>query len=287
MGRYVAAMDTVYLNGEYLPHDKAFVSVDDRGFLLGDACYEATAIHHGRCAFLDRHLARLADGLAEIRIEFDVTALVPVHDELIRRNRLADASLAMIYLQVTRGVAPRTHAFPIDAVTPTVYAATKTLSAATPADFDRGSSAITHPDLRWLLPRIKATGLLPNVLAQQAATEAGVTDVVLHRDGVVTEGAHNNIFIVNDNRLITAPADDLVLAGVTRAVVIDLARAAGIPVDERRIELDELFAADEVFLTGTTTEIRPTVTIDDRPIGSGRPGPVTRRVHSLYTAALD
>ena len=286
MGRYVAAMDIVYLDGEYLPHDEAFVSVDDRGFLLGDACYEATATYHGRCAFLDRHLARLADGLAAIRIEFDVAALVPVHEELIRRNRLADAELAMIYVQVTRGVAPRSHAFPIDAITPTVYAATKTLSASTTA-FDRGTSAITHPDLRWLLPRIKATGLLANVLAQQAATEAGVTDVVLHRDGVVTEGAHNNIFIVDDNRLITAPADDLILAGVTRAVVIDLARAAGISVDERRIELDELFAADEVFFTGTTTEIRPTVTIDNHPIGSGRPGPVTRRVRSLYTAALE
>jgi D-alanine transaminase len=279
-------MDIVYLDGRYLPHDEAFVSVDDRGFLLGDACYEATAVHRGRPLLLDRHLQRLGDALVELRIDFDAGRLADVHTELIRRNRLHDSEFAMVYMQVTRGAAPRAHAFP-DHTSPTVYAYTTPLTRATQAEFEAGSSAITFPDLRWSMPRIKTTGLLANVLAQQAAVEAGAVDVVLHRDGIVTEGAHNNIFIANDDRLVTAPADDLILPGVIRGCVVELARADGITVDEAHFTLDDLFAADEVFFTGTTTEIRPTTTIDGRRIGTGTPGPLTRRVKAQYDAAFD
>jgi len=279
-------MDTVYLNGDYLAHDEAFVSVDDRGFIFGDACYEAIVAHQGRFLLVDRHLRRLRSALAEIRIDFDAREIEELLPELIRRNSLDNADFAMVYVQVTRGVAPRAHAFPDPTTSPTVYAYAAQLTRATEAEFEAGSTAVTFPDLRWLMPRIKTTGLLPNVLAQEAAAQAGAVDVVLHRDGVVTEGAHNNIFIVKDACLITAPADDMILPGVIRGCVIEMAREAGITVEEAHFTLEDLFSADEMFFSGTTTEIRPTVIVDGRRIGTGAPGPLTRRVRSLYDAAF-
>jgi D-alanine transaminase len=279
-------MDTVYLNGDYVAHDEAFVSVDDRGFIFADACYEAIAAYQGRFLLLDLHLQRLQHALAEVRIEFDTREIEEVLTELIRRNSLDSADFAMVYVQVTRGIAPRAHAFPDPTTSPTVYAYATPLTRATETEFEVGSSAVTFPDLRWMMPRIKTTGLLANVLAQETAAQAGAIDVVLHRDGVVTEGAHNNIFIARGGRLITAPADDLILPGVIRGVVIEMARQDGMTVEEVRFTLDDLFDADEVFFTGTTTEIRPTVTVDGRSIGTGRPGPVTRRIRSLYDAAF-
>lgn len=279
-------MSIVYLDGRYVPADRAVVSVDDRGFLFGDACYEATPVYRGRCFLLDEHLARLQEGLDTIRVRFDAETLRHVHAELIHRNGAAAHDLARVYVQVTRGVAPRVHQFPGDDVRPTVYVQVSAVTRATDADFRRGVAAITHPDQRWSLPRIKTTGLLANVLARQAAADAGAVDVVMHRDGFATEGAHNNLFVVRSGRLVTPPADDQILNGVTRRVVIDEARAAGIAVDERSIPLSEVFDADEVFFTGTTTEVRATTSLDGNVIGTGGAGPVTTRVRDLYLAAI-
>lgn len=273
-------MSTIYLNGEYVSATAASVSIDDRGFLFADACYEVTACFDGRLLALDRHLARLQRGLDELRIEFDVAQLVPVHEELIVRNDLGDAPAGSVYVHVTRGVAPRDHAFPAD-TTPTVVARTK-VTAPRPESATAGTRAITHHDIRWGRVDIKTTGLLPNVLAQQLAVEAGVGDVVLHRDGIVTEGSHTNVFGVIDGVIVTAPADHRILPGITRSIVLELALADGIEVAERTWTLDELFAADEVFMTSTNSGVRPIIEIDGRLVALGRCGPMTRHLQGLY-----
>jgi len=265
----------VYLNGSFVPMSEAFVSVNDRGFLLGDACYEATAYYNGSAFHLDRHLERLASSLGAIKLDFDVDTLTEVHAQLIERNQLGTEPMAMVYVQVTRGVAPRTHAFPKESVSPTVYAFAKPVPYLPDGEHPKPVAAISHPDLRWMMPRVKSTGLLPNVLAKQAAEEAGAVDVVLHRDGVVTEGAHNNVFFVSEGELFTPPADDLILRGVTRDVVIELAKQNGFVVHERSVSLAEVDNADELFFTGTTSEVRPATTLDGQMIGTGDVGPVT------------
>jgi D-alanine transaminase len=275
-------VSTIYLNGEYVPAASATVSIDDRGFLFADACYEVTACFGGRLLALDRHLVRLQRGLDELRIEFDVESLVPVHEELIVRNGLVDVTAGSVYVHVTRGVAPRDHAFPA-AATPTVLARTRS-TPTRPETATAGTRAITHPDIRWGRVDIKTTSLLPNVLAQQWAVDAGVGDVILHRDGVVTEGSHTNVLGVIDGVLVTAPADHRILPGITRGLVLELAVADGIDVAERTWTLDELFAADEVFMTSTNSGVRPIVEIDGRPVASGRRGPVTERLQALYGA---
>jgi D-alanine transaminase len=277
----------VYLNGDFVPIDEAFVSVEDRGFLLGDACYEATPAYQGQFLLLQHHLDRLQAGLDAIQILFRAASLVNIHRELLNRNGLDRSPFAMVYVQVTRGVAPRSHGFPLAGTTPTVYAFAKELQRAAPNEFSAGSAAVITPDLRWKLPRIKSTNLLANVLAQQQAVESGAVDVVMHRDGWVTEGTHNNIFIVENGVLLTVPADDLILRGVTRDLVLDLARKSDIPLSEEPISLDRLRSADEIFFTGTTTEIRPTVRLDGSPVGDGKLGPVTSRVNELFTQEVE
>lgn len=276
-------MSTVYLNGEFVPEASAMVPVDDRGFLFADACYEVTPFYGGRCLAIDRHLARLQSGLDELRIRFDTQLFVPVHDELIARNGLADLPAGSVYMQVTRGVAPRGHAFPTG-VTPTVFARAGAMKPRPQAEVEMGTRAITHPDLRWGRVDIKSTGLLANVLAQQQAIDTGVSDVVLHRDGVVTEGSHTNVFAVIDGVIVTTPTGHRILAGITRGLVLELARADGLPVDERDWTLEELFAADELFMTSTNSEVRPVVAVDGRPIGTQARGPITHRLQQLYRA---
>lgn len=276
----------VYLNGDYLPVGEARVSVNDRGFLFADAVYEAIPAYAGRCFLLERHLARLAWGLRTLRIEADVAPLAGVGDELIARNDLGAAEFSVFYMQVTRGAAPRTHAFPKEAVPPTVYAFAKALVRTTPERWERGFGAITLPDQRWARADIKTTGLLPNVLAQQAAVEAEVEDAIFIREGMVQEGTHNNVFAVLGGEVTTAPATNHILHGVTRAFTLELCAGLGIPARERAFTADELRGADEIFFTGTTTEVRPTVELDRRPVGRGRPGEITRALSEAYRRAV-
>lgn len=272
-----------FLDGEYVPVDTAVISIDDRGFLFADACYEVTAVFGGRCIALDRHLARLQRGLDELRIPFEADSLAPVHAELIECNGLADAERASVYVQVTRGVATRTHGFP-DRTTPTVLARAQRIAGPSAATIERGSSAITRSDERWGRVDLKTTGLLANVLAQQAALDQGVDDVILHRNGTVTEGAHTNVMGIIDGVVVTAPTDRRILAGVTRGIVLELAADAGVPVEEREWTLGELRAADEVVMTSTTAGVRPIVTVDGHPVGDGDRGPVTVHLQELYAA---
>ena len=277
-------MSIVYLSGEYLHGDDARVSVNDRGFLFADGIYEVTPAYHGRLFRFDHHLARLRRGLAAIGIDYDAAAIEKVKLELLARNGLDQVQVAYIYVQVTRGVAPRTHAFPDPAVPPTVYGFANQYHRSSMEEWARGTKAITIPDQRWARADIKAIALLPNVLAQQAAVDAGVANTIFVRDGIALEGSHNNVFAVFDGVVTTAPKSNYILHGVTRDFVIELARELGLPVEERSIPLSELYAADEVFFTGTTTEVRPAVDIDGRTTGDGRVGPVARQLFEKFVA---
>lgn len=281
-----SAMSTVYLNGEYLPKDRAKISVDDRGFLLSDGIYEVTAAYGGRLFRLDRHIERLRHGLDALRIVYDPTGLLELHERLLADNGLEDEQISIVYLQITRGVAPRTHHFPPEGTRPTVYAFAKAFHRPPQDRWQQGYSAISVPDRRWARVDIKSIGLIPNVLAQQAAVDAGVDDALLIKDGVALEGSHNNVFAVFGGVLTTHPTTHQILHGISRAYVIELAEELGIPVEERPVQIDEMRRADEIFFTGTTTEVRPTVELDGQPVGDGTVGPVARALSEAFIAGV-
>lgn len=280
-------MSTVYLNGEYIPKDEAKVSVDDRGFLLADGVYEVTCFYEGVPFYGDRHLARLRRGLEWMRIPFDADVMDEVGRQLMARNDLEGAPTSLIYMQVTRGVAPRTHYFPKEPVTPTVYAFAKAWDRPAPERWNQGFSGQTVTDRRWGRVDIKTICLLPNVLGFQEALDAGADDAILVKDGVALEGAHQNFWAVFDGKVVTHPVTQIILPGITRGVVMELAVANGIPVEERPIHVEELPRADEVFFTGTTGEVRPVVKVDGRPVGDGKVGPVTRALSQAFHKRID
>jgi len=276
------AVDTVYLNGEYLPRSEARVPVDDRGFLFADGVYEVTPAYGGRFFRLRRHLDRLKAGLCALRIDYDGAGVEELHHRLVELNGLGKEEVCTVYLQVTRGVAPRTHHFPPQPVTPTVYAFARAFRRPPRERWEQGFSAISHPDRRWARCDLKTVGLLPNVLAQQAAVEAGVQDAILVKDGMALEGAHNNLFAVFGETVATHPASNQILNGITREYVLELARGMGYRVEERPVPVEQLRFASELFFTGTTTEVRPTVEVDGWKIGDGKVGPVTRAIHHAF-----
>jgi D-alanine transaminase len=262
-------MTTVYLNGEYVPHDRAAISVDDRGFVFGDGIYEGVRAIDGRIFEWQAHADRMAEGLAGIRIEFGadrVAALHGVCERLLRDNQLTTGD-AFLYLQVTRGSAPRVHAFPPPGTPPTVYASATRLA-------------------RWERCDWKTINLLGSVLARQAAVDAGAFEAIMHRDGVVTEGASSTIFGVVDGVLRSHPLGHRILPSVTRKVVMALIAEHGLPVEERAITEAELRGADEVFLCGTANNVTPIVSIDGRPVGPGTPGPITAQLGEALDARL-
>lgn len=278
-----------YLNGQFLPRASAAVPVEDRGFIFGDGVYEVWRVIDGRLFELDRHLARLARGIAELRIGAPEIVrrevLLEVADRILDESGLGEGE-ATLYVEVTRGVAPRTHVFPAAATPPTVFVMANRF---TPPQEQRtrGAAAVTQADVRWLRCDLKTIQLLPNVMAKQAAQERGAIEALLVRDGMVTEGSHTNVMAVIGGVVRTHPLGNLVLPGVTRAVVLELARTLGIPAVEQAFSERELLAADEVFLVGTTTDIMPIVKVNDEPIGDGRPGAVTLRLYDAFRAYMD
>ena len=278
-----------YLNGQYLPRSAATIPVEDRGFIFGDGVYEVWRVVNGRLFETDRHLARLRFGLRELRIEAPDVArrevLDEVADRLLTESGLCDGE-ATLYVEVTRGVAPRTHQFPPAGTRPTVFAMANRF--APPNDVRaRGASAITAPDVRWLRCDIKTIQLLPNVMAKQAAAERGAMEAIMIRDGVVTEGSHANVLGVLNGEIRTHPLDNLILPGITRAVVLEIARGLSIPVREESFAEGDIARLDECFLAGTTADVMPIVRVNDRPIGSGIPGPITMRLFNEFRAHLD
>ena len=270
----------VYLNGEYVPHEDARISVDDRGFLFADGVYEVVRVYRGRLFRMGDHVERMRRGLDALRIGFDgVDGLGTIAERLLAENGLDEAT---VYIQVTRGASPRAHAFPTPTPAPTVYVATRPFGGYPPEYAEQGVTTITVPDTRWSRCDVKSVALLPNVLANQQAKEAGAFEALFVRDGVVIEGSLSNLLGVIDGTVVTYPACNYILPGITRAVTLELARALGIPVREGPIRLEELHRVEELFLSGTTTEVMPIARVDGRLIGDGRPGPITRRLREAF-----
>lgn len=277
---------TIYLNGEFLPKEQARLPADERGFFFGDGAYEATRAVEGRLFEWPRHATRLSRSLKELRIDQPLSSdeIEKISIELLQKNELA-AGEASIYLQITRGAAPRAHAFPPEGTKPTVFLSATRLKLPH-EQREQGIALITTPDIRWLRCDIKSVNLIPAVMAKQAAVEAGATEALFVRGGNITEGAHTNFFAVIVGKLRTHPAGNLILSGCTRDVVLELARELGIAVDETPIALEAAFGADECFITATTLDVMPAVSIDGRSIGNGRPGPVSRKLYEAFAARL-
>ncbi|HYF60716.1 MAG TPA: D-amino acid aminotransferase [Burkholderiaceae bacterium] len=273
----------VYLNGEWLPAAEARVPVLDRGFIFGDGVYEVVPVY-GRVPFRwESHHARLVRSLAKIRIDdpSDAAGWRALVDGLVARHPWDDQ---FVYLQVTRGVARRDHAFP-KGVAPTVFAMTSPLPPIPAEQLERGVAAITLPDERWLHCDVKSTSLLGNVLARQAAVEAGAAECVMFRDGRLTEGSASNIWVVRDGRVIGPPRDRLILEGIRYGLVEQLCREEGLPFEVRELSREEVASADELMLSSATKEVLPITRLDGRPVGAGVPGPVFRRLHAAYGRA--
>ncbi|HET7275201.1 MAG TPA: D-amino-acid transaminase [Longimicrobiaceae bacterium] len=280
---------TVYLNGDYLARADAKVSVDDRGFIFGDGVYEVVRALDGSFFTWDEHLDRMDRGMRELGFRTDSIprrqALLEVAERLLHENDLLTGD-ATVYLQITRGAARRTHYYPPAETPVTVY-----LSASRfvpPLELRGvGADAITHPDLRWSRCDLKTVNLLPNVMAKQKAVESGAIEAILVRDGAITEGASTNVYGVVDGEIRTYPATNFILPGITRAVVLELAGDLGIPVREEPIMLSELSNVDEIFLSGTTTDILPIVRVDDKAVGTGKPGPVAIKLREALAKRME
>lgn len=276
----------VYLNGQFLPRNEAKLSVDDRGFFFGDGVYEVTRVVRGQLFEWDRHARRLTRGLRELRIDpkLDMDTIRSLQERLIRENNLREGQ-GTVYLQITRGAAPRTHHFPPPGTPATVFLSA---GAFTPQSEvrARGVSVMTYPDYRWSRCDLKTVNLLPAVMAKQFAADHDAFESIFVRDAVVTEGSHTNVFGVIDGEVRTYPNSNYILPGVTRDVVIELARDAGIPISETPIYRHEIAKLEECFLTGTTSDVMPVVQIDGKPVGSGRPGSITTRLYELLARRL-
>ncbi len=273
-----------YVDGRFLPISARAVAIEDRGLQFAHGVYEVIKAVGGRLLDLDRHLDRLDRSLAAIACPPPMArpALVLLLEELLRRNRLADAT---VYLQVSRGVAPRNHAWP-EGLRPSFVATVRPARFPSPSEQREGVRVVTFPDERWARCDIKSIALLPNVLAKQKAVAAGCREAwLVDRDGLVTEGASSNAWIVDrEGVLVTRPLGPAILGGVTRDVLLELARGAGIPVAERPFTVAEAVAAREAFLTSTTSLVLPVTRIDGAPVANGRPGTITRKLAALYAA---
>lgn len=269
----------ILLNDRLIPRSEAKVDIEDRGYQFGDGIYEVIRVYGGKTFYLEDHLLRLEKSAREIRLPlpWDVQLLTERINRLVEANRLQDGT---IYMQITRGAAPRNHAFP-EKTEPVLVA--YTAEAPRPAAMLKdGIRTCTLQDIRWLRCDIKSLNLLGAVLAKQEALERGCKEAILVRDGTVTEGSASNVFMVKNGILYTHPANNLILHGITRAIVLKCAGEAGIPVKEEAFSVDALHDADEVFITGTMVEVCPVTHVDDRKIGSGVPGPVTRRLQQAF-----
>ncbi len=266
--------------GGYLPTQDVRISPDDRGFMFADGVYEVIRSYGGRLFCVNEHLARLERSLAELRIALGrPERLRGIARAVLDRNGLAEAD-ATVYIQVTRGASPRQHVFPSGQVVPTLYVEANRLAGR--PETAAGVACVTFPDIRWGRCDIKSIALLPNVLAGQYAAEHDCYEAFFARDGQLTEGSHSTIFGVRDSTVITHQLDNSVLPGVTRGVILALCRQLGIAVEERPVRVDELGRLDELFLSCTTAEVLPVLAVDSRPIGAGRPGPVTARLGGSF-----
>ncbi len=271
----------VFLNGSFLPIEEAKVPFMDRGFLFGDGVYEGVGVLHGRLIDNEAHLERLERSLNEVRIPNPYTRAewTSLQEEIARRNGMTEG---FIYFQVTRGVAERDFFFPENA-SPTVAMFTQAKLIAKAPAAETGIAGVTVPDLRWERRDIKTISLLAQVLAKQAAKEAGAQEAWLVEDGFVTEGGSSSAFIVTKSgSIVVRPLSHAILPGITRKSLLRLSKEGGIALEERRFTVEEAYEAAEAFLTSASNFVLPVVSIDGRPVASGKPGPITRRLRELY-----
>jgi len=271
----------VYLNGEFKPISEACVSVLDRGFLFGDGVYEVIPAYGGNLLRLESHLKRLQNSLDGIRLQNPMSdqQWQDMLNRLIEKNSGEDQGL---YLQVTRGVAAkRDHNFP-QKVQATVFAMSNVLSPVSITELEKGIEAVTLDDIRWRACNIKTTALLANTLLRQQATDKGAGESILIRDGYATEGSASNVFVVLEETIVTAPTSPLLLPGITRDLVIELAHTHDMPCEQRDISEAELHAASEIWITSSTREVLPVLMLNGEPVGNGSAGPVWRKMINLY-----
>jgi D-alanine transaminase len=277
----------MYLNGQYVPRESAMIPVEDRGFIFGDGIYEGVRAVGGKMFEWAPHAERMDNGLKGLRINFNraaIDALEAVCEQVVMKNDLTDGE-AFLYLQVSRGAAPRTHFFPPATVPPTVFVSASKLVVPRKMR-DEGCSAVTFPDMRWKRRDWKTVNLLGNVLARQAAAEAGAYEAIMHEDGIITEGAATNVFAVINGELRTHPLTERILPGVTRKVLMELLTEMKIHVREEPIPFAQLFSAEEVFVCGSTTDVTPVVSIDGKTVGNGKPGPMSVQIRDAFEARL-
>lgn len=273
----------VLLQDQIISKDDVHLSPDDRGYLFGDGIYEVFRIYNGKLYETSAHLERLQRSAQGVKIALPFTS-----EELLQRlNKLLHASGVtdgILYMQITRGAAPRTHLIPQD-IQPVLYAYCSPLERPYEA-MQRGFTAVTAPDIRWHRCDLKTLNLLPNTLAKQAAIDSGADEVIMHRDGRVTECSASNFMIVRNGVIYTHPANEWILHGITRQVILRLAHDLDIEVREVPFTIEDLAYADEAFITGTTVEITPIIKIDGQPVGKGQPGNITRRIQEAFEQTL-
>lgn len=276
----------VYLNGEYLPRSEAKLSVDERGFFFGDGVYEVTRAVDGRLFESGRHMKRLARGLRELRLDppLSLDEIEAVSLELLKRNDITSGE-GTVYLQITRGAAPRTHHFPPPGTPCTVFLSAQRFALPTDKR-EKGVAVVTYPDIRWSRCDIKTVNLLAAVMAKQHAVDHGVFEAIFVKESAITEGSHTNVFGVIDGELRTYPASNLILPGITRDVVLEVARELGVAVNETPFHIHHLPQLQEAFLTGTTTDVMPIVSIDGTPVGDGKPGKVSMALYDALAARI-
>ena len=270
----------VYLNGKFMPIEEARVPVLDRGFIFGDGVYELVPVYSRVPFRLDEHLARLERSLAAVRIRNPHSRAEwrEIFLQLIAKAPFEDQGL---YLQVTRGVAKRDHAFPKDAA-PTVFVMTNPLVCPPQEQVERGAAAVTATDERWLHCNIKSVSLIGNVMLRQLSAEAGAVETILFRGGKLTEASASNVFAVKRGVILSPAKSNLILPGITYDVVVEIAQAAGLPLEFRDVSEAEVRAADELWVTSSSKEVLAIVTLDGKPVGTGKPGPVFRQMYRLY-----
>lgn len=273
-----------FKDGEYLLEEQMNLSINDRGYAFGDGVYEVIKVYDGELYTADEHLERLLESAAKIKMNLPYTLeqLINITEQLQQKNEL---STGHIYLQVTRGAAPRAHQFPDQSVLPVVTG--YTVENPRPIEqLESGAAMKSVDDMRWLRCDIKSLNLLGNVLAKQEAVESGCQEALFVRDGIVREGSASNVFGVKEGVLYTHPANHFILNGITRRVVLQLASELSIPVVEKEFTLEEACSMDEFFFTSTNAEITPVVTIDDQSVGKGVPGPITKQLQGLFEAQI-
>lgn len=272
----------VYLNGDYLAREHAMISVNDRGFLFGDSLYEVIRSYRGLLFESKAHLERLQNGLHALRLHVaEFNRFIEIAHHLLAKNELLQEE-ATVYFQITRGAPfPRKHAFPEASTPPTVYIAANKL-AFNPAFLEHGVAVITVPDVRWGRCDLKTTNLLANVLANEQAHEAEAYEALFVREGFITEGSHSNFFAVMNGALYTHPISNAILPGITRQVVLRLCAQLGLRVEERPLAATQWHHVREAFLSLTSAEVLPIIKVDDKILGEGKPGEITRRLQRAF-----